>query len=199
MTDLVDWYNDAEKEGKLSPVELAALFHYRYIRIHPFEDGNGRIARLLVNYILAKHDIPMVVVRSRKKDEYLEALHAADLKVGSAPSSGARASLRAIAPFLKYFRNMVAQEIDADVQFLTRRGENIWWYDGECIEFRTPNYGKILDMMQSEPVLTIAEIQRKLGIQKSAVDKLVQHLLDKHYVERGKEDGSWHVFITPSV
>ena len=53
--------------------------------------------------------------------------------------------------------------------------------------------------MQSEPVLTIAEIQRKLGIQKSAVDKLVQHLLDKHYVERGKEDGSWHVFITPSV
>ena len=199
MTDLVDWYNDAEKEGKLSPVELAALFHYRYIRIHPFEDGNGRIARLLVNYILAKHDIPMVVVRSRKKDEYLEALHAADLKVGSAPSSGARASLQAIAPFLKYFRNMVAQEIDADVQFLTKRGENIWWYDGECIEFRTPNYGRILNMMLSEPVLTNAEIQRKLGIQKSAVDKLVQRLLDKHYVERGKEDGSWHVFITPSV
>ena len=37
MTDLVDWYNQAEQEGKLSPVELAALFHYRYIRIHPFE------------------------------------------------------------------------------------------------------------------------------------------------------------------
>ncbi len=34
MTDLVDWYNAAEQEGKLSPVELAALFHYRYIRIH---------------------------------------------------------------------------------------------------------------------------------------------------------------------
>ena len=51
MTDLVDWYNKAEAEGKLSPVELAVLFHYRYIRIHPFEDGNGRIARLLVNYI----------------------------------------------------------------------------------------------------------------------------------------------------
>ena len=94
---------------------------------------------------------------------------------------------------------MVAQEIDADVQFLTKRGENIWWYDGECIDFRTPNYGKILNMMQSEPVLTNAEIQKKLGIQKSAVDKLVQRLLDKHYVERGKEDGSWHVFITPSV
>ena len=54
MTDLVDWYNEAEQAGGLTPVELAALFHYRYIRIHPFEDGNGRIARLLVNYILSR-------------------------------------------------------------------------------------------------------------------------------------------------
>lgn len=67
MADLVDWYNTAEQEGKLSPVELAALFHYRYIRIHPFEDGNGRIARLMVNYILTRHNYPMIVVRSRKK------------------------------------------------------------------------------------------------------------------------------------
>lgn len=41
MADLVDWYNKAESEGKMSPVELAVLFHYRYIRIHQFEDGNG--------------------------------------------------------------------------------------------------------------------------------------------------------------
>ena len=74
MGDLVDWYNATEQEGKLSPVELAALFHYRYIRIHPFEDGNGRIARLMVNFILTRHDYPMIVVRSRKKNEYLEAL-----------------------------------------------------------------------------------------------------------------------------
>ena len=33
MNDLVDWYNAAEQEGKLSPVELAALFHYRYINL----------------------------------------------------------------------------------------------------------------------------------------------------------------------
>ncbi len=65
MTDLVDWYNKAEMEGKLSPVELAAVFHYRYIRIHPFEDGNGRIARLMVNYILTRYNYPMIVVRSR--------------------------------------------------------------------------------------------------------------------------------------
>lgn len=82
MTDLVDWYNEAEQSGKYTPVELAAIFHYRYIRIHPFEDGNGRIARLMVNYILSRHGYPMIVVRSRKKDEYLEAMHKTDLTVG---------------------------------------------------------------------------------------------------------------------
>ena len=55
MSDLVDWYNEEEQKGILTPFELATLFHYRYIRIHPFEDGNGRIARLMVNYILARH------------------------------------------------------------------------------------------------------------------------------------------------
>lgn len=99
MGDLVDWYNAAEKEGKLSPVELAALFHYRYIRIHPFEDGNGRIARLMVNYILTRHDYPMIVVRSRRKSEYLEALHQTDLEVGPVPSDGAHAGIKEIRPF----------------------------------------------------------------------------------------------------
>ena len=65
MADLVDWYNRAEQEGKLSPIDLAILFHYRYIRIHPFEDGNGRIARQMVNYILSRHGYPMIVVRRR--------------------------------------------------------------------------------------------------------------------------------------
>lgn len=99
MADLVDWYNKAEQEGKLSPVELAALFHYRYIRIHPFEDGNGRIARLMTNFILTRHNYPMVVVRSRKKSEYLEALHQTDLEVGPVPSDGAHAEIKDIRPF----------------------------------------------------------------------------------------------------
>lgn len=199
MTDLVDWYNKAEEEGKLSPVELAVLFHYRYIRIHPFEDGNGRIARLLVNYILTKHDYPMIVVRSRMKNEYLEALHAADLIVGSSPSAGAKASLTKIKPFVQYFKKLLAKEIYNDVLFLTEHDENLWWYDGERIEFRSQNYSKLLVLMMSEPVLTLEEMQRHLNINMSAVKKLVNQLLEKKYIERGTEDGSWRVFITPSV
>lgn len=76
MADLVAWYN--EKEGKETPVLLAALVHYRFVRIHPFDDGNGRTARLLMNYILLKNNLPLVVIKSEAKKDYLAALNKAD-------------------------------------------------------------------------------------------------------------------------
>ena len=196
MADLVDWYNKAEQEGKLSPVELAALFHYRYIRIHPFEDGNGRIARLLANFILSRHNYPMIVVRSRKKREDLEALHQTDLEVGPLPNDGAHAEIKDIRPFLKYFKELVATEVYNDVLFISERDENVWWYDGERITFRTPNYTKILNAMRTEPTLTMADMKEVTGISITSVKKLVDQLVQKKYVERGEKDGSWRVFVT---
>ncbi len=196
MADLVEWYNSAEQEGKLSPVELAALFHYRYIRIHPFEDGNGRIARLMVNFILTRHDYPMIVIRSRKKSEYLEALHQADLEVGPVPSDGAHATLHEIRPFMKYFNQLVATEVYNDVQFVSERNENVWWYDGERIVFRTPNYSKILNAMRTQPILTLSDMKAETGISVTAIQKLLEQLISKKYVERGEKEGSWRVFVT---
>ena len=199
MADLVDWYNKEESKGKLSPIELAALFHYRYIRIHPFEDGNGRIARLIVNYILARHDYPMIVIRSRDKKKYLEALHQADLEVGSTPSIGAHADLNHIRPFLRYFIAVVAEEIYNDVRFLTEPDENVWWYDGQRVEFRTLNYAKILRIMQSQPSVTINSLCEQLSINKSAVQRLLTSLKEKGYIEAKNDEGIWRVIITPSV
>ncbi len=196
MADLVDWYNKAELEGKLSPVELAALFHYRYIRIHPFEDGNGRIARLMVNFILTRHNYPMIVVRSRKKNEYLEALHQTDLEVGPIPRDSAHADIKQIHPFLKYFNDLVATEIYNDVLFVSEKNENVWWYDGERIAFRTPNYTKILNAMRTYPTLTLKDMKEITGISIAAIQKLLDQLIQKKYVERGVKDGSWRVFVT---
>lgn len=126
MTDLVDWYNEAEQSGKYTSVELAALFHYRYIRIHPFEDGNGRIARLMVNYILARHNWPMIVVRSRNKQEYIVALHKSDVEIGLSPSEGARADLKQIRHFIKYFNNLVADELKYNIEFVSETSPNVW-------------------------------------------------------------------------
>ena len=199
MSDLVNWYNEEETRGKLSPVELAALFHYRYIRIHPFEDGNGRIARLLVNYILARHGYPMIVVRSRNKHAYLEALHKADMKVGPTPCVGAHAGLDHIRPFLRYFSTLVAEEIYNDVRFLTEPNENVWLYDGQRVEFRTPNYAKILRAIQTQPSITIDSLREITGINKSAVQRLLSSLKEKGYIEARDKNSSWIVLITPSI
>lgn len=199
MADLVDWYNEAERSGKFTPIELAAIFHYRYIRIHPFEDGNGRIARLMVNYILSRHDYPMIVVRSRKKGEYLEALHNADLKVGSAPSIGAHASKRDIQSFLTYFTKLFIDEVSFDIQFLTERGDNVWWFDGERVKFRSVTTSVILNRMIEDPNATIPQLAKAAGISLTAVNKQLRLLSDKGYIARTEKDNSWRLIITPSV
>lgn len=193
MSDLVDWYNEEERKGIMSPVELAALFHYRYIRIHPFEDGNGRIARLTVNYILSRHGWPMVVVRNRKKQEYLEALHKSDITIGLIPSDGAHASLDGANHFVKYFKGLVQQEMESDIDFITCKSEDTWWYDGEHIKFRSPNAGKLLSTLRHTPNISIAALAKTIGINKSAVQKLLKSMTDKGYIMRSGKDGDWHV------
>lgn len=198
MTDLVDWYNDAEQSGSYTPIELAAMFHYRYIRIHPFEDGNGRIARLLVNYILTRHGFPMIVVRSRKKNEYLEALHKTDLTVGATPSLGAHASKRDIQQFLTYFTNLFVEEVTYNIRFLTERGENVWWFDGERIKFRSSTTSKILNLMYTTPDITIQSMSAQVGVNIASVNKQIKQLTTKGYIERAG-NGDWRLTITPSV
>lgn len=123
MTDLVEWYNNAEKEAKLSPLEMAALFHYRYIRIHPFEDGNGRIARLLVNYILAKHGYPMIVVHESDRNGYLGVLGQCDANIGLVPSVGAHAELEQITPLVDYLEKCLERALRISIK--AAMGENI--------------------------------------------------------------------------
>ena len=76
MHDLMEWYR--KQEGVMHPVQLAIEFHYRFVCIHPFDDGNGRVSRLLMNYILIKNDYPPIIVKSVDKDNYLTALQQAD-------------------------------------------------------------------------------------------------------------------------
>ena len=123
MHDLIKWYNDAEKNMELSPIELASLFHYRYIRIHPFEDGNGRISRLIVNYILAKHGYPMIVVKSDDKTSYLTALHQCDVAVGSVPEIGAVAKIEQIKPLIGYLTICLERALAISIK--AAKGESV--------------------------------------------------------------------------
>ena len=77
MSDLIDWYRARERGGE-HPIIIAATFHYRFVRIHPFDDGNGRMARLLMNMILIKHGFTVALIRQDDRNEYLNRLEQAD-------------------------------------------------------------------------------------------------------------------------
>lgn len=123
MNDLVNWYNEAEQNNNMSPIELASVFHYRYIRIHPFEDGNGRILRLLVNYILTRHGYPMLVVKSKDKSNYLTALNRCDVVVGPTPSVGAHAEVKQLEPFIGYMSKCLERALIISIK--AAHGESI--------------------------------------------------------------------------
>ncbi|MEK6982213.1 MAG: Fic family protein [Candidatus Micrarchaeota archaeon] len=70
VKELLSWY--VENKNRIHPVELAAKFHSKFVTIHPFADGNGRMARLLLNYILELNGFPFVDIPFSKRDEYFK-------------------------------------------------------------------------------------------------------------------------------
>jgi|TARA_B100001971_G_C18181954_1_gene533290 Fic family protein len=76
MKKLIEYY-DAIKD-KEHPIQVAADFHAKFERIHPFEDGNGRVGRILVNAILLKQGYPPIIIRKSMRTSYFSALAAHD-------------------------------------------------------------------------------------------------------------------------
>lgn len=75
MGELMAWYGGTDNAH---PLVVAAMLHHRFIIIHPFGDGNGRTARLLVNYHLMRRGYMPLIVKSADKNAYLSALQKAD-------------------------------------------------------------------------------------------------------------------------
>jgi len=66
MASLLRWYSINKK--KLHPLVVASYFYNDFERIHPFVDGNGRVGRLLMNFILHKNKFPMINIPQRRTD-----------------------------------------------------------------------------------------------------------------------------------
>ncbi len=67
-----------ENNKHLHPLQRAALFHGNFEKIHPFEDGNGRVGRLLINIILMNQGYPPLIIRKTQRVAYFHALEAFD-------------------------------------------------------------------------------------------------------------------------
>ncbi|MFK7796998.1 MAG: Fic family protein [Aureispira sp.] len=75
MRDLFDWIKASKEEN---PIIVAAVAHHEMVKIHPFKDGNGRTARLLLNLILLKSGFPICNIKRNERPDYYNALSLAD-------------------------------------------------------------------------------------------------------------------------
>jgi Fic family protein len=212
MFDLIRWYKKKKKQGELSPVELATLFHYRYIRIHPFEDGNGRIARLLMNYILLRHNYPMIVIRADDRTNYLKALHQCDLLAGEMPFNGAHATIEQAKPLFDYITNIIEIKLESIIRLI--RGEikelietkddaklferDILAKNGQKEVVRKggqKRWSEILALIEENPFISRKELSEKLSMNPSAIQKHIQKLKSESLIERvgGDRGGYWKI------
>lgn len=72
LQKLAEWYK--KNKNEYSPLVLAAVVHNQFENIHPFQDGNGRVGRLLLNNMLLKHGLPPLNIELRNRSEYYKAL-----------------------------------------------------------------------------------------------------------------------------
>lgn len=72
---LIKWYNE---NVNMHPLQRASIFHGKFERIHPFDDGNGRVGRLLINIILMNNNHPPLIIRKTQRISYFSCLEAFD-------------------------------------------------------------------------------------------------------------------------
>ncbi|MDO5462992.1 MAG: Fic family protein [bacterium] len=105
MQALIQWI--AENEHTYHPVEFAARLHQKFVYIHPFVDGNGRMARLLMNFVLMRASLTPAIIPPICRHEYILTLDQAD---------------KAIHPFIAFIRDRV---IETQKELLRLFGQSI--------------------------------------------------------------------------
>ncbi|CAI4229474.1 unnamed protein product [Auanema sp. JU1783] len=109
MQEFVDWLNSQELDD-MDPVEKAAIAHYKLVLIHPFVDGNGRTARLLLNLILMRSGFPPVILPVESRAKYYSVLGTANL-----------GDLR---PFIRYVAQHTENTLQSYISAATTCGSN---------------------------------------------------------------------------
>lgn len=143
MNDLFKWMEDYQEE--IHPLILSSIFHYEFLFIHPFSDGNGRTARIWQNIILSKWKeifeyVPIESQIKKYQEEYYKAINNCN-KSGNSTE------------FIEFMLEMIDKELDT---LLTNANKEIIHISGYVT--------KLLEVMDYNIPMTAFEIMEKLGL-----------------------------------
>jgi Fic family protein len=163
ILQLMDELIESITRGKGHPVETASFLHHRFVEIHPFIDGNGRVARLLTNLYLILKNYPPMVLKKEDRKKYYRTLRAAD--------SGN----------LGTFANFIAKAVDESLTlYLSISGGLDELLPLKEIAGETPYTQEYLSLRARQGLLDAVKIGKTWHTSKRAVEKYLS--------EHGKKD-----------
>jgi Fic family protein len=168
MRHLIDWYNS---DNETHPLVKCALFAYDFVSIHPFQDGNGRLSRLISTLLLLKHGYKWIQYVSfeheieSRKTEYYRVLR----------SCQAHRPNEDVTDWLQFFFNALGNIQEQLMKKLDVQG----------VETKlSPREKSILTFIENHPGCRSGEIAQKLGIPSPTVKRILPELLNKHLIEK---------------
>ncbi|MBO5412901.1 MAG: Fic family protein [Clostridia bacterium] len=173
MDNLFNWMN--EVKDTISPLILSCIFHYEFVFIHPFHDGNGRTARLWQTAILAHWEkaftyLPIESMIKKNQEEYYTAIQ----NCNNAGNSN---------EFIEFMLKMISETVSNLLETTTQ----------EITQETTQE--KILKLIKNNPSITQVEMSKKLGITRDGISYHIKILKDNGIIERegSTKKGSWRI------
>ena len=175
MEQLFNWLNEAK--DRVHPLILSSVFHYEFVFIHPFGDGNGRMARLWQTAILSKWEevfeyIPIESLIKKYQEDYYKAIY---------NSNNAGNSNEFIEFMLKMINETLSELLETTTQEFTQK----------------TTQEKIINLIREKPSITQVEMAKKLEITRDGIAYNIRILKENGSIKREgpTKKGIWKVLI----
>lgn len=173
MEELVLWTNTSFKTGKQHPLLIIGNFVVEFLKIHPFQDGNGRLSRILTNLLLLQSGylyIPYVShekLVEENKPEYYLALRKSQKSLGGRNAT--------IEPWLNFFLDIMLKQSQMAIALLSTESID---------KLLSPKQIAVWEYLQKVPEAAPAEISAKTGVARPTVNQVLEKLLRLKRIER---------------
>ena len=183
MAELLQWFNQARGGGQLHPLLLIAVFVVVFLEIHPFQDGNGRLSRVLTTLLLLQTGYAYVpysslesVIENSKEGYYLALRQTQATIRGPAPDWQ---------PWLLFFLRSLDQQKRRLAVKIEREKLIVAALPGLSVQ--------ILEYVREHGRVTMGEIIRLTGVSRNTLKEHLAQLVDKRHLARhGTGKGSWY-------
>jgi Fic family protein len=173
MSELVDWTKNALEQNKYHPLLVIANFIVEFLNIHPFEDGNGRLSRILTNLLLLKFGYSYMPYVSHEKliednkPEYYIALRKSQKTL--------RTKHADISSWINFFLDILLTQSQMAIQLLTQTNVET---------ILSPQQLIVWNYMKNVEQTTPREISQKTGVPRPTINQVINKLLELKMVER---------------